>query len=121
MTMPDPSRSRPRPWTVRPSGVMWVLTRTTAETSSSTRAVWATTADALTSATAVVVASGPQSARAAEPRREAFRRAEPVALEVLEVGTGRKLPTVIRHNDLIHFRRLLRLGSGAATPSGRDE
>src|SRR5215469_3444313 len=114
MTMPDPSRSRPRPGTVRPSGLMWVLTRTTAETSSSTRAFCATTADALTSATTVVVASIARSATA-EPRREALRmaapallgRAEPVALEVLEIGTGGKLPRVIRHNDPIHFRRLL--------------
>src|SRR6516162_10111932 len=46
------------------------------------------------------------------------RRAEPVALEVLEVRTGRKLPTVIRHNDLINFRRLLRLGAARATHMG---
>src|SRR5437899_11212029 len=45
-------------------------------------------------------------------------RAEPVALEVLEVGTGRKLPTVIRPNDLMPFRRLLRLGSARATHMG---
>src|SRR6516225_824250 len=46
------------------------------------------------------------------------RRAESVALEVLELGTGRKLPAVIRHNDPIHFRRLLRLGSARATHMG---
>src|SRR6516164_6569630 len=46
------------------------------------------------------------------------RRTETVALEVVEVGTGGKLPTVIRHNDLIHFRRLLRLGSARATHMG---
>src|ERR1700730_3047218 len=46
------------------------------------------------------------------------RRAEPVALEVLEVGTGRKLRTAIRYKDLIHFRRLLRLGSARSTHMG---
>src|SRR5215471_17337809 len=43
------------------------------------------------------------------------RRAELVALEVLELGTGRKLSAVIRHNDPILFRRLPRLGSARAT------
>src|SRR4029453_4236413 len=36
MRIPDPSRSRPKPWTVRPSGLMWVLIRTKAEKSAST-------------------------------------------------------------------------------------
>src|SRR5262249_7856225 len=46
------------------------------------------------------------------------RRAELVALEVLELGTGRKLSAVIRHNDPILFRRLRRLGSARATHVG---
>src|SRR5262249_3059443 len=46
------------------------------------------------------------------------RRAQPVALEVLEIGTGRKLPPVIRHNDPIHFRRLLRRVRARATHMG---
>src|SRR5215831_7464897 len=44
MRMPDPSRSWPSVWTVRPSGLMWALSFTTAETSSST--LCAETADA---------------------------------------------------------------------------
>src|SRR6266702_1558292 len=47
------------------------------------------------------------------------RRAESVALEILELGTGRKLPAVIRYNDPIYFRRLRRLGSARATHMGR--
>src|SRR5215510_4035796 len=46
------------------------------------------------------------------------RRAELVALEVLELGTGRKLFAVIRHDDPILFRRLPRLGSARATHMG---
>src|SRR3990167_3180228 len=41
ITMPEPSRSRPRFCTVRPSGLMKVLMRTTAETRSSTEVVCA--------------------------------------------------------------------------------
>src|SRR5437879_664658 len=48
MRMPDPSRSRPSPWTVRPSGLIWVLIRTTAETRSSIEAFSAAAADVLT-------------------------------------------------------------------------
>src|SRR5215472_1819582 len=46
------------------------------------------------------------------------RRAESVTLEILELGTGRKLSAVIRHNDPILFRRLGRLGSARATHMG---
>src|SRR5262249_60422648 len=46
------------------------------------------------------------------------RRAELVALAVLELGTGRKLFAVIRHNDPILFCRLRRLGSARATHMG---
>jgi hypothetical protein len=41
MTMPDPSRSAPRLLTVRPSGLMVVLRRTTAESISSSDMLWA--------------------------------------------------------------------------------
>src|SRR6516162_9972098 len=46
------------------------------------------------------------------------RRAESVTLEIVELGTGRKLPAVIRHNDPILFGRLGRLGSARATHMG---
>jgi len=47
MTMPEPSRSNPRLATVRPSGLMCVLMRTTAAVRSSSDVGWAGAATAL--------------------------------------------------------------------------
>src|SRR5438093_7361601 len=119
MRMPDPSRSRPSPWTVRPSGLIWVLIRTTAETRSSIEAVSAAAADVLTREMTIA----PSTARGAMPEelpREALAMNPPSAPRVLirwtasikfelpEIGARRKFSGILWHNDPIYFHHLLR-------------
>src|SRR6478735_4471728 len=56
MRMPDPSRSRPKPSTVRPSGLTCVLIRTTAETNSSIRVLCARPVDPVMAMANVAIA-----------------------------------------------------------------
>src|SRR6476619_6556805 len=67
MTMPDPSRSRPKPSTVRPSGVTCVLIRTTAETRSSIQGFCAEAVDpVMTTANIAAVHARAQNGRVVE-------------------------------------------------------
>ena len=86
MTMPEPSRSIPRFCTVRPSGLMNALTRTTAAARSSTETAWAWAEATLAkrASIAISVASTPPviaAARRASPDLAAARsvpRKDPV-------------------------------------------
>src|SRR6266403_5750775 len=103
MRMPDPSRSRPSPWMVRPSGLIWVLIRTTAETRSSIEAVSAAAAEALTSEMRIAPSTA-RDAMPAELPRKALAMNTPSApdrmlvrwtgsidFELREIGARRKL------------------------------
>src|SRR5713101_5320442 len=125
MTIPDPSRSRPKPATVRPSGLMWVLIRTTAETSSSTQASCAAAEPPTSAAKVAVSRSFDQDSLdqdATEPRRRALRMNAPVRRALLSEehfyprGTSiRRAPPSRRFRRI---RKSTRSGDGTlATPA----
>src|SRR5437879_664656 len=100
MRMPDPSRSRPSPWTVRPSGLIWVLIRTTAETRSSIEAVSAAAADVLTREMTIA----PSTARGAMPEelpREALAMNPPSAIVISLVSTSAAAAEKASIDDLV--------------------